>query len=376
MSYSPEYLTQRRAQRMRRRRALTVGAVVLAVCVVGVAVYAIAAPSKHVVVVRVARKAPATAGASATSAGGNGGQAEYPAAAGAESLQSVQAQLHAMHGQQATGAGDGAAEASSAASGGLLTSGSASSFQRLASSLPGRVELALAPLGAGRREVLGGDEPAHGWSTTKVPVLTALLRARGSGGLTAQERAWAQSAITESNNESVLALFGDLERLKGGLGGASRYMEGLLRRSGDSETVVATAAPPAGAVTTFGQTEWRPGEAVKFFRALALGCLLPASQTSYVLGLMESIEPGESWGLGSAGFDSVAFKGGWGPEQSGYLVRQSGIVDPGTARGAAVAIVAFAPSFGAGTEMLTRTASWLHTHLRLSTRPSAGCVSE
>ena len=56
-----------------------------------------------------------------------------------------------------------------------------------------------------------------------------------------------------------------------------------------------------------------PGEAVKFFRALALGCLLPASQTSYVLSLMENIEPGESWGLGSAGFSSVAFKGGWGP---------------------------------------------------------------
>ena len=357
---------------------MTVGAAVLAVCAVGVAVYAIAAPSHHVVVVRVARKAAATAGASATSAGASGGQAEYPAAAGAESLRSVQAQLHAMHGQQATGAstGDGAAEATSAASGGLLASGSAGSFQRLASSLPGRVELALVPLGAGRREVLGGDEPAHGWSTTKVPVLTALLRARGSAGLTAQERAWAQSAITESNNESVLALFGDLERLKGGLGGASRYMEGLLRQSGDSETVVATAPPPAGAVTTFGQTEWRPGEAVRFFRALALGCLLPAGQTSYVLGLMESIEPGESWGLGSAGFDSIAFKGGWGPEPGGYLVRQSGIVDPGSARGAAVAIVAFAPSFGAGTEMLDRTASWLHTHLRLSSRPSAGCVSE
>ena len=72
-----------------------------------------------------------------------------------------------------------------------------------------------------------------------MPVLVALLRARGSGGLTSQEHAWAHSAITESSNESVLALFGDLERLEGGLGGASQYMEGLLRRSGDNETVVA-----------------------------------------------------------------------------------------------------------------------------------------
>jgi hypothetical protein len=91
---------------------------------------------------------------------------------------------------------------------------------------------------------------------------------------------------------------------------------------------------------------------------------------------MQHIEPGESWGLGSAGFGSVAFKGGWGPESSGYLVRQSGIIDPDSSDGAAVAIVAFAPSFAAGTEMLTRTASWLNHHLQLSSRPSAGCTSE
>ena len=118
------------------------------------------------------------------------------------------------------------------------------SFQQLAASLPGRVELAVTPLGAGPSEVLGGDEAAHGWSTTKVPVLVSLLARQGSAGLTSQEQAWAQSAITESNNESVLALFGDLERLKGGLGGASAYMEGVLRMSGDNETVVATAPRP------------------------------------------------------------------------------------------------------------------------------------
>ena len=145
---------------------------------------------------------------------------------------------------------------------------------------------------------------------------------------------------------------------------------------GDSETAVATAPPPAGAVTTFGQTEWSPGEAVKFFRALAIGCLLPSSQTSYVLGLMQNIEASESWGLGSAGFSSVAFKGGWGPEGGGYLVRQSGIIDPGSTSGAAVAIVTQAPDFGAGTETLTRVASWLNHHLHLRARPSSGCSAE
>jgi hypothetical protein len=365
MAYSQEDLARRRRALVKRRQAVAAAVIVALLAVIGGAAYYLNR-SHRVVVVSVVAKAHNTPGKPAATP-----PAEYPAAPGAPSLKSVRAALatarHEHHAGSPTSAGG---------SGGLLTSGASSSFQRLAASLPGRIELAVTPLGAGHREVLGADEAAHGWSTTKVPVLVALLRARGQGGLTSQERTWAQSAITESNNESVLALFGDLEHLEGGLGGASAYIEGLLRMSGDEETVVATAPPPPGAVTTFGQTEWSPGEAVKFFRALALDCLLPASETSYVLGLMENIEESESWGLGSAGFGSVAFKGGWGPESGGYLVRQSGIIDPDSSSGAVVAIVAFAPSFAAGTEMLTRTASWLNDHIRLSSRPSAGCSSE
>jgi hypothetical protein len=253
------------------------------------------------------------------------------------------------------------------------------SFARLQSGLPGHVELTVAPLGLGTPETLGGDAAAHGWSTTKIPVLAALLKARGGQGLTPAELSWAHSAITESSNESVLHLFDDLERLEGGLIGASDYVQGLLRISGDEETEVATAAPPAGAATTFGQTEWKPTNAVKFFGALARGCLLPPGETDYVLGLMQHIEPSESWGLGYAGFRSVAFKGGWGPEPGGaYLVRQSGILDVGSQRALAVAIVAFPPagarSFEAGVAMLTETATWLREHLRLVPRSSVPCT--
>lgn len=151
---------------------------------------------------------------------------------------------------------------------------------------------------------------------------------------------------------------------------------GVLVSASLGTPIAFASTPPtlaAGAVTTFGQTEWSPSEAVNFFRGLALECLLPSSQTSYVLGLMKSIEPGESWGLGSARFDSIAFKGGWGPENSGYLVRQSGIIDPESSDGTAVAIVAFATSFATGTEMLTRTASWLAKHLVLTPHASTGC---
>ena len=322
----------------------------------------------RVVVVHVVAKAHTTPAQTPATAGTQG---EYPAAPGAPSLKSVREALAATKSKH-----EPSTRALPGTSGSVLGSGATTSFQQLASSLPGRVEIAVAPLDSESAEVLGGDEAAHGWSTTKVPVLVSLLRARGSEGLTSQEQAWAQAAITESDNQSVLDLFGDLERLKGGLDGASEYVASVLRASGDSETVVATAPPPVGAATTFGQTEWSPGEAVKFFRALDLGCLLPSSQTSYVLGLMQNIEASESWGLGSAGFSSVAFKGGWGPERGGYLVRQSGIIEPGASSGAAVAIVALAPSFAAGTDMLTRTASWLNRHLVLTSRSSAGCNPE
>jgi hypothetical protein len=259
-----------------------------------------------------------------------------------------------------------------------LDAGASASFARLAAGLPGPVELTVAPLGSGRPATLGGDAAAHGWSTTKVPVLTALLEATEEN-LTSEERSWAESAITESNNESILALFHDLEQIEGGLIGASSYVQELFRESGDEETVVATAPPPPGAVTTFGQTEWRPSNAVKFFSALARGCLLSRQGTNYVLSLMRHIEPSESWGLGSAGFASVAFKGGWGPEPTGaYLVRQSGIIDVGSSRAVAVAIVAFPPagagSFETGTAMLTTTATWLREHLRLVPRRHVPCA--
>ena len=259
----------------------------------------------------------------------------------------------------------------------VLDAGANASFEQLASSLPGPIELAVAPLGSGKPRTLGANTAAPGWSTTKVAVLTALLQAKEED-LTADEQSWAESAITESNNQSVLDLFHELERIEGGLVGASGYMQELLRHSGDEETTVATAPPPAGAVTTFGQTEWKPSNAVKFFSALARGCLLAPRGTSYVLGLMQRIEPSESWGLGSAGFASVAFKGGWGPEPNGaYLVRQSGIVDVGSSRAVAVAIVAFPPagagSFETGTAMLTDTAAWLRAHLKLAPRSRVAC---
>ena len=123
----------------------------------------------------------------------------------------------------------------------------------------------------------------------------------------------ARAAITESDNSAILALFSALEADKGGLLGASAYATSLLRGAGDNDTRVTTAPPPPGYATTFGQTPWTPTAEVTFFRALALGCVLPPADTNFELGLMGSIEASESFGLGSAGFQPGRIQGGLGP---------------------------------------------------------------
>jgi hypothetical protein len=357
----PPAVPAARSRKIRRRRVVAM--VVTCAVVAAVVLLVVVSTSHHVHVVRVVSvKRPPPANA-------------IPSASGVEtspqapSDRQVEKELH-----QAEAASTGGTSVGSGGS--PLGSGASGSFAQLRRSVPDRVQIAIAPLASRHVEVLGGNEAGHGWSTTKVPVLAALIKARGSRGLTTTERGLAESAITASDNGSILSLFSDLERIKGGLVGASHYVESLFRLSGDTNSVVATGSPPAGAATTFGQTLWTPTDSVKFFSALARGCLLSPTQTAYVLGLMRNIESSESWGLGSAGFSTVAFKGGWGPEAGGYLVRQSGIVNVGTSRAVAVSIVAFpsgSASFSDGVETLTQAAVWLRHNLRPSSGRNLAC---
>jgi hypothetical protein len=212
-------------------------------------------------------------------------------------------------------------------------------------------------------------------STSKVLILSALLRdKRGVHHFTPGQILLARAAITQSDNSAILALFGDLEADQGGLLGASVYATRLLRRAGDDQTQVTTSPPPPGYATTFGQTPWTPTAEVRFFRALALGCVLPPADTDFELGLMREIEPSESFGLGSAGFPQVAFKGGWGPEPANqYGVRQTGIIGTGDS-GVVVSLIADPVStFTVGQSVLDQLAQWLHGEVRLTRRPASPC---
>jgi hypothetical protein len=224
-------------------------------------------------------------------------------------------------------------------------------------------------------QTFGGSPAMPAMSTSKIFVLTSLLADKGGvQNFSAEQKSLAQTAITESDNDSILALFSDLEADQGGLTGASDYATSLLHRAGDDATTVSTGPIPAGYATTFGQTPWTPAQEVTFFRALASGCLIGSADTQYVLGLMGQIIPSESWGLGSAGFGHVAFKGGWGPLPDGYGVRQTGII--GTGDHAVVVSIAADPatSFTTGQSVLDQIATWLHTEIRPVAHPGASCA--
>jgi hypothetical protein len=262
--------------------------------------------------------------------------------------------------------------------GGALAPGATASFTELRDRIGDSAHIAVAvqPLGDGRMQVFGGNPEMLAMSTSKIFVLASLLADKGGvQNFSSEQRSLAQTAVTESDNDSILALFSDLEADQGGLDGASGYATDLLHKAGDDTVTVSTGPIPAGYATTFGQTPWTPAQEVTFFRSLANGCLIPSADVDYVLGLMGQIIPSERWGLGSAGFDEVAFKGGWGPLPDGYGVRQTGIIGEGEQ--AVVVSIAADPAtdFGTGQQVLDQISGWLKSELRPTAHPRASCAA-
>ena len=187
-------------------------------------------------------------------------------------------------------------------------------------------------------------------------------------------------ALEQSDNAAIEALFAQLEQIHGGLIAASAAVQHTLRRAGDPATVINTAPNDQG-FTTYGQTEWSLSGEVSFYRALAWGCLLNQTDTSYVLGLMRNVIASQRWGAGSADYPPsvpIAFKGGWGPDSAGrYQVRQTAIIGSGN-RGYVISMLALptSGSFSAGTAIITALATWARHQFNLDVLPaSAPCVA-
>jgi len=255
-----------------------------------------------------------------------------------------------------------------AGGGKFLGAGAKSSFEAMAAGLGAQVGLAIEPLGSEEVVEFGSLlGSGHAWSSIKPAILSTVMKEQGES-LGAEEEAWAEGAITASDNEDAAALFRTIEGRQGGLDGASAAVGETIHEGGSGSTVVATAPPPAGAVSTYGQTGWPVGEAVRFYHGLAT-CRVQG--TSYIEGLMENVIGEQRWGLGQASFPAdprVGMKGGWGPDteaNGGYLVRQSGFVQAAEG-GIAVAMIAIdeSGSYPAGAEDLSTIAQWLAQELK------------
>jgi hypothetical protein len=243
---------------------------------------------------------------------------------------------------------------------------SSSSFAALESEISGEIGVAYAPIGPSQPRTLGPLQVGHAWSSFKVPIVTTVML-KQNGHLSSGQESLAASAIEASDNEAAAALFSELESITGG--GASRAVEETLEAAG-APTEVATAPPPPGAVSSWGQTEWPLSASTTFYGALTCGAFGGATET--ILGDMENVIPEQQWGLGQASFPSgtsVAIKAGWGPDgsESGpYLVRQAGIIR--SAQGGAVITIAAqdaSGSFEAGVADLDQVADWVAQNVPL-----------
>ncbi|WP_245677597.1 hypothetical protein [Nocardia acidivorans] len=213
--------------------------------------------------------------------------------------------------------------------------------------LKGTVALAIMPVGSDRVVALGDWRVGPAWSSIKVPLALAALRAN-PGYVSA-----ATSAITNSDNSAADTLWQSL----GAPEVAAQAVQDVLREGGDNVTKVPAQRARAD-YSAFGQAEWSIADQLTF--AAHLPCL---PQADSVTALMGKISYGQRWGLGT--LTGARFKGGWGPDPSGnYLVRQFGLL-PVEGGEVAIAIAAqpTSGSFDEGTTILTKISDLIEKHL-------------
>jgi hypothetical protein len=240
---------------------------------------------------------------------------------------------------------------SSAAAAPAGEAGLAADFAQLETKLNAVAGIVVGAVGNGQAPMTLGDwGPGPAWSTIKVPLIIAGMRAETDNPPEITEEM--KAAITESDNaaaESVWASLGDPVT-------AAHKVEDVLRQTGDPTIVQSQKVRPE--FTAFGQTIWPLTEQVRF-----LSVAVCDNANAPVFNLMGQVEPDQRWGIGTIG--GTQFKGGWGPSPAGkYLVRQMGVLTGPNGR-IAVALAAEPNSgkFDDGTAELTEMANWLGAHL-------------
>jgi hypothetical protein len=218
---------------------------------------------------------------------------------------------------------------------------SVTSFHELSSQLSAGVGIAIASVGSSPLS-LGTWSSGAAWSTSKVPLAIAALRAGvGNHELVAQ-------TITQSDNDAAEELWSQL----GDPVRAARRVQDVIREAGDAATVVESRRLREG-YTPFGQTRWSLIDQARF----AAG-LIQIADSAQVVDLMGGLTTDHRWGLAAKGF---AAKGGWGPGMGDdYLVRQFAIVPTASGTvGVAIAAEVQDGEYEAGVDVVNRLADWV-----------------
>jgi hypothetical protein len=211
------------------------------------------------------------------------------------------------------------------------------SFQELSGRLGAEVGIAIASAD-GRTQLFGAWTSGVAWSTIKVPLVVAALRAGASAPVA--------EVITHSDNAAAEELWSELADR------AAQLVQAVIREAGDPATVVESRRLRAE-YTPFGQTRWSLIDQARFAAGLT-----QIADAAPVVELMRSLCAEHRWGLAAKG---LAAKGGWGPGfGDDYLVRQFGIL-PTESGIVGVALAADVPDGGyeAGIEVVDKLADWV-----------------
>lgn len=191
----------------------------------------------------------------------------------------------------------------------------------------------------GRTQSFGAWTSGVAWSTIKVPLAVAALRAGVDAPVT--------EVITHSDNAAAEELWAQLGDR------AAQLVQTVLREAGDAATIVESRRLRTE-YTPFGQTRWSLIDQARFAAGLTQ---IPG--TVRVVELMGNLCDEHRWGLAAKGF---AAKGGWGPGLGDdYLVRQFAIVSGDIG----VALAAEVPdgSYEAGVDVVDALADWVVTEV-------------
>ena len=234
----------------------------------------------------------------------------------------------------------------------------AADFGILQGQMDADIGIALSPVGSALPQVRFGTwDAGPAWSTMKVPVAMAALRAPGSAGVTPEMI----SAITQSDNAAAEAMWAGL----GDPATAAAKVDAVLRDAGDDTLVQAERVRPE--FSAFGQTTWSLINQSRFLAAAACD-----RRNAPVFEFMGRISPDQRWGVG--GISGAQFKSGWGPAEDGaYLVRQMALIHtPGGTTAVAIAAEPASGSYDDGIANLSEVARWLTAHL--AALPAGKCA--